>query len=55
MVSDNRALVLIIGFYEKEGLEPWLVEDGLNRLVTWYSGRRHKEKCFWQKPWRRLD
>ena len=51
MVSDNRALVPIIGFFEKEGLEPRLIEDGLDRLATWYSGRRYQEERFWQKSW----
>ena len=31
MVSNYRALVPIIGFFDKEGLEPRLIEDGLNR------------------------
>ena len=35
MVSDNRAHVPIIGFFDKEGLEPRLIEDSLNRLATW--------------------
>ena len=43
MVSDNRVLVPIIGFSDKEGLEPQLIDDGLNRLATWYSGRRYQE------------
>ena len=47
MVSDNRARVPIIGFSDKEGLEPQLIEDGLNRLATWYSGRRYQEERFW--------
>ena len=46
MVSGNRALVPIIGFFDKEGLEPQLIEDGLNRLATWYSGRRCQEERF---------
>ena len=49
MVSNNRALVLIIGIFEKKGLKPWLIEDGLNRLATWYSGRKYKEKRFMVK------
>ena len=24
-------------------MEPWLIEDGLNRLATWYSGRKYQE------------
>ena len=47
MVSDSIALVPIIGFSDKEFLEPQLIEDGLNRLAIWDSGRRYQEECFW--------